>query len=103
MAKHFFNNILYIGDNATACRHIIELFKRALLEIEQAHYDWFSIRPTKSGLETHDRLWSYIHYHFEGDMAIFKFKRQEELPDKIVNDCIDACNKVALYETCFAA
>ncbi len=90
-----FNNILYIGDEAKACLNIIEKFNNRLLEIEQTYFTWFSNRNAKNRLATHDKLQHHIHYHFEGGIAIFRFKNEDNLPAVIRNECVVACKNVA--------
>ena len=90
-----FNNILYIGDEAKDCINIIEKFNNCLLEIEQLYTGWFSERRSKNLLYRHDRLQNHIHYHFEGGIAVFKFRNEEELPAEIRNECIAACKNLA--------
>jgi hypothetical protein len=90
-----FNNILYIGDDARPCIEIIEKFNNRLLEIEQMYQDWFSRRHAKNSPAKRDRLQHHIHYHFEGGIAVFKFRDEEELPEEIRNECLMACRNVA--------
>lgn len=89
-----FNNILYIGDEAQACLKIIEKFNSRLLEIERAYSAWFSNRGAKTKFARHDRLQHHIQYHFEGGIAAFKFKSEDDLPVIIRNECFTACKKL---------
>jgi hypothetical protein len=89
-----FNNILYIGDEARTCLRIIEKFNARLLEIEHAYSAWFNNRSAKNKLARHDRLQHHIQYHFEGGIAAFKFKSEDELPAIIRNECFTACKKL---------
>ncbi len=89
-----FNNILYIGDEAKACIAIIEKFNNSLLRIEQLYAGWFNNRRPKNGLAEHDRLQHHIHYHFEGGIAVFKFRDEDELPAAVRKECIMACRNL---------
>ncbi|HVW98782.1 MAG TPA: hypothetical protein VHA56_22635 [Mucilaginibacter sp.] len=86
-----FDNILYIGDEARACLRIIEKFNNKLLEIEQVYISWFERRHAKNRLGGHDKLQHHIHYHFEGGIAVFKFRSEDDLPDYIRDECFAAC------------
>jgi len=90
-----FNNILYIGDEAKACINIIERFNNRLLEIERAYSAWFNSRSAKNKPAMHDKLQYHIHYHFEGGIAVFKFKSEDELPANIRKECFTACKNLA--------
>ncbi|CAN5304070.1 hypothetical protein BH09BAC6_BH09BAC6_29890 [soil metagenome] len=90
-----FDNILYIGDEPKACLQVIEKFNTRLLEIEMNFSSWFKGRSEK--YSTQDKLQHYIQYHFEGGIAIFKFRNADELPAVIRNECLKACNSLA-YE-----
>jgi hypothetical protein len=89
-----FNNILYIGDEARACIKIIEKFNKKLQDIEHAYAGWFNGRSAKNKLARHDKLQHHIHYHFEGGIAAFKFKNEDELPAIIRNECFAACKNL---------
>jgi hypothetical protein len=91
-----FNNILYIGDEAKTCIAVIEKFTASLVEIEQKYPRWFKGRQATSGSFEHDRLQHHIHYHFEGGIAVFKFKNDDELPAYIKNECFAACRSLAI-------
>ena len=90
-----FNNILYIGDEAKACLRIIEKFNSRLLEIERTYATWFYHRSTGNKPAHHDKLQHHIHYHFEGGIAVFKFKSEDTLPVIIRNECFRACKNLA--------
>lgn len=98
-----FNNILYIGDEAKACINIIEKFNYKLLEIERMYSSWFDSRTAKNKPAKHDKLQYHIQYHFEGGIAVFKFKGNDELPAVIRKECFSACKDLAieqLYAVC---
>jgi hypothetical protein len=84
-----FDNILYIGDEAKTCICIIEKFNNRLLEIEQTYSGWFK------NSSANDKLQHHIHYHFEGRIAAFKFKSEDDLPAIIRNECFAACKTLA--------
>lgn len=90
-----FNNILYIGDEARACIKMIEKFNKRLLEIERIYSSWFYQRTAKNKLSKHDRLQHHIQYHFEGGIAAFKFKNDDDLPVIIRDECFTACRSLA--------
>ncbi len=90
-----FNNILYIGDEAKACINIIEKFNSRLAEIEQAHPLWFNYPAAAGTSVRHDKLQYHIHYHFEGGIAVFRFRNEESLPQEIRNECRLACRALA--------
>jgi hypothetical protein len=91
-----FDNILYIGDEPKACINMMERFNERLVVIERNWPGWFSDLHPTSRLAKRDRLKSHIQYHFEGGIAIFKFRNADELPDTIKNDCITACRNLAI-------
>lgn len=93
-----FNNILYIGDEPKACLQVIEKFNTRLLEIEMNYASWF--RGRSEEYSTQDKLQHYIQYHFEGGIAVFKFRNADELPAVIRDECMNACNNLA-YEQAF--
>ena len=97
-----FNNILYIGEEHKECLSIIEKFNNKLLEIEHLHQKWFSYRRASNKLTLHDRLQYHIHYHFEGGIAVFKFKNEDELPYFIRKECLIACRNL-VYSQLFCA
>ena len=90
-----FNNILYIGDEPKACLNIIEKFNIELISIENSYQHWFNGRKAKHTPFSQDKLLHHIHYHFEGGIAIFKFRDGSELPDIIRKECISACQQLA--------
>ena len=90
-----FNNILYIGDEAKACLTIIEKFNSRLLEIERTYSSWFYRRSAGNKPAHHDKLQYHIQYHFEGGIAVFKFKSDDTLPAIIRNECFRACKNLA--------
>jgi hypothetical protein len=96
-----FNNILYIGDEAKECLEIIEKFNERLHEIEQHYNGWFIINNDESLLR--DKLQHHIQYHFEGGIAIFKFKNEDALPDFIRKECLVACKNLAFEQQFLAS
>ncbi len=88
-----FNNILYIGDEPKECLSIIEKFNSCLTEIEHIHKGWFDSGNAKYKYLV--KLQHHIHYHFEGGIAIFKFRNENDLPEIIRNECIIACKNLA--------
>ncbi len=98
-----FNNILYIGDEPKACLSVIEKFNNRLREIEHCYEGFFNCRNAKNRIAGHDRLQYYIHYHFEGGIAVFKFKNEDELPEAIRNECLIACSNIAAGQLCYAS
>ena len=97
-----FNNILYIGDEPKACLNIIEKFNAELLGIENSYQHWFNTRQAKNIPLRQDKLQYHIHYHFEGGIAIFKF-RDDELPDIIREECISACQHLAAAQPVYVS
>jgi len=91
-----FDNILYIGDEPKACINMMERFNERLAEIERNSPGLFSHNPSSIRLAKRDRLKHHIQYHFEGGIAIFKFRNADELPETIKNDCIAACRNLAI-------
>lgn len=90
-----FGNILYIGDEANICINVIEQFNSQLLEIENSNAGWFSRQSFNEKMAGANRLQHFIKYHFEGGIAIFKFKSDNELPQFIKNECLKACKRIA--------
>jgi hypothetical protein len=86
-----FNNILYIGDDAKPCLEIIEKFNDRLADIEKMYSGWFG---GQHGIK-HDSLRHHIYYHFEGGIAVFKFRNEETIPEEIRNECRLACRSLA--------
>jgi hypothetical protein len=95
-----FTNILYIGEEPKACLSALMDFSNRLNEIEFLYEDWFSGREVKGRA---DRLQNHIHYHFEGGLAIFKFKNEEELPYYIRKECLDACKALSEEQLYYAS
>ncbi len=93
------NNILYIGDEAKACLGIIEKFNSRLSEIEHSYSGWFSTRTSNNHSYWPDHLQYHIQYHFEGGIAIFKFRNGDDLPEVIRNECFAACKDLATEES----
>jgi hypothetical protein len=96
-----FNNILYIGDDARNCIVIIEKFNERLLEIEKKYSGWFNSGSYKYA--ANDKLQHHIHYHFEGGIAIFKFKNEDEIPAIIRKECLIACRELAFEQLNYAS
>ncbi|HEY8780581.1 MAG TPA: hypothetical protein VIM16_03110 [Mucilaginibacter sp.] len=96
-----YNNILYIGDEAKECMEIIEKFNARLLEIEKHHAGWFSDGGGK--YITQNKLQRHIQYHFEGGIAIFKFRNEDELPGSIRRECLMACRNLAFEQLFYAS
>jgi hypothetical protein len=88
-----FDNILYIGDEGKICLTIIEKFNNRLHEIEEAYAEWFDGR--KGQFMERDKLQHHIYYHFEGGIAVFKFRNEDEIPANIRMDCLRACKSIA--------
>jgi hypothetical protein len=89
-----FDNILYIGDEWRVCLAVIEEFNNCLTQIERAYSGWFNHRTPKNRPAEHDKLQYHIHYHFEGGIAVFKFRDEDELPEVIRNECLIACSNI---------
>ena len=91
-----YNNILYIGDNARDCIKIIEKFTIRLRKIEKLY-------PSLPGKNSDDQavglqLRHHIQYHFEGGIAIFRFKNEDELPAAVRNECLVACQSLVFEQ-----
>ena len=95
-----FDNILYIGDVAKDCIRVIEKFNGRLHEIQANYADWFD-NDDKLGAQ--GKLQRHIQYHFEGGVAMFKFKNEEELPDFIRRECFIACRNIVFEQQFFAS
>jgi len=94
-----FNNILYIGDEPRECIAIIEKFNKRLLEIERDYPAWFN----NDNITDHEKLQRHIQYHFEGGIAIFKFKNEDDVPDFIRKECITACRSLVYSQLFYAS
>ena len=101
-SPELFDNILYIGDEPKACLSVIEKFNSCLDEIERIYQGWFNSRHAKNKFAAHDRLQYHIHYHFEGGIAIFKFRNEDDLPAVIRRECLTACRNLAGGELQYA-
>jgi hypothetical protein len=98
-----FDNILYIGDEPKACLSVIEAFNNRLSQIEYMYEDWFISRSALHRPSVHDRLQYHIHYHFEGGIAAFKFKSDDDLPQHIRKECFAACKDLADEQLYYAS
>jgi len=98
-----YNNILYIGDEPRACLSVIEDFNNRLQEIELKHKEWFTNRNATNGPTGQDKLQRHIHYHFEGGIAVFKFKEDDDLPLQIRKECLVACQNLAEEQLYYAS
>jgi hypothetical protein len=98
-----YNNILYIGDEPRACLSVIEDFNNRLNEIESRHKEWFINRGAVNGPAGYDKLQRHIHYHFEGGIAVFKFKEDDDLPLQIRKECLAACQNLAEEQLYYAS
>jgi len=94
-----YNNILYIGDDARTCLDIIEKFTGCILQIEE-NYAWLVNNPMEKQTINH-WLQHQIQYHFEGGIAIFRFKNEDELPAIVRNECVSACKSLAFERLIF--
>lgn len=70
-----------------------KLFKIELEAINEKHKDFFKERPSRFESQEHDNL--YMHYMIRtaNGQVTFAFT-DNELPEHIKNDCIEAFNKV---------
>lgn len=93
-----FDNILYIGDEGKTCLTIIEKFNNRLHEIEETYAEWFDGR--KGQFTAKDKLQHHIYYHFEGGIAVFKFRNEDEIPIDIREECFIACRSIAAGQLC---
>lgn len=91
--KLAYKNILYIGDNARDCLKIIEKFTARLRKIENQYAGLFG-----DDQSPRLQLQQHIHYHFEGGIAIFRFKNEDELPAIIRNECLVACQSLVFEQ-----
>ena len=96
-----FDNILYIGDEAKECIQIIEKFNDRLHQIEEHYAGWVGNNSAQH--LGHDKLQHYIQYHFEGGIAIFKFKNEDEIPAIIRKECLIACRNLAFEQLFYAS
>ena len=96
-----YDNILYIGDDAGACLKIIEEFTGRILQIEE-NYSWL-INNTMETRAINHWLQHQIQYHFEGGVAVFRFKNEELLPAILRNECISACKSLVFEQLIFAS
>jgi hypothetical protein len=94
-----FNNILYIGDEAGDCLEIIKKFNDTLLQIEQRYAGWHRSNNALAD----DKLQHHIQYHFEGGIAIFKFKNEDEIPLVIRKECLMAAKNLAFEQLSYAS
>ena len=99
--KLAYKNILYIGDNAKECLKIIEKFTARLRKIENLY-------PGLFGKNNDDQLpclqlQQHIQYHFEGGIAIFRFRNEDELPAIIRNECLVACQSLVFEQMLLAS
>lgn len=82
-------NILYIGDDHKLCLKIIEAFTERLSYIERMLIPAVGSNPHARCLQRN------IRYHFEGGVAMFKFKNEGEIPGNVRNECLSACQDIA--------
>jgi hypothetical protein len=94
--KLAYNNILYIGDNARECLKIIEKFTARLRKIENLYPGLFDKNSDDRLART--QLQHHIQYHFEGGIAIFRFKNEDELPTIVRNECLVACQSLVFEQ-----
>jgi len=87
-----YNNVLYIGDNPRECLKIIEKFTARLRKIENSYA---GLSGENSDNQLHRlQLQQHIQYHFEGGIAIFRFKDEDQLPTTVRNECLVACQSL---------
>ena len=86
-----YGNILYIGDNGRECLAVIEKFTHSLHRIEK-HYAHLIQYNSSFTLQRH------IQFHFEGGIAIFRFKHEDQLPAIVRNECMVACQSLAFEQ-----
>src|SRR3984957_17250688 len=99
--KLAYNNILYIGDNARECLKIIEKFTARLRKIEYLYAGLFD--NNSDDQLPRPQLQHHIQYHFEGGIAIFRFKNEDDVPDFIRRECLVACRNLAFEQVFFAS
>src|ERR1700748_44118 len=90
------NNILYIGDNARECIKIIEKFTARLSKIEKQYDGLFD--GNSNNYDARPHLQQHIQYHFEGGIAIFRFKNEDDLPAIVRNECLVACQSLVFEQ-----
>ena len=71
-----------------------ERFKKALLDIEKEHIEFFKSRPSKYIGAEHERL--HDHWSMLGDQykLQFGFENDTDLPREIINKCLQSFNKI---------
>lgn len=71
-----------------------ERFKKALLNIEEEHIEFFKARPSNHVGEDHERL--HDHWLMTGDnyKLRFGFKNDTNLPREIINKCLQSFNEI---------
>lgn len=89
-----YGNILYIGDNGRECLTVIEKFTYSLSKIE----DHYAALLRDTSLNANCTLRQHIQFHFEGGIAIFRFRNEEQLPDIVRNECLVACQSIAFEQ-----
>ena len=89
-----YGNILYIGDNGKECLMVIEKFTRSLQKIE----DHYAELLQNAAINVNHGLQRHIQFHFEGGIAIFRFKNEENLPAEVRNECLVACQSLAFEQ-----
>jgi len=94
--KLAYNNILYIGDSARDCLKIIEKFTARLRRIENLYAGLFS--KNIDDQLPRPQLQHYIQYHFEGGIAIFRFRNEDDLPSIVRNECLVACQSLVFEQ-----
>jgi len=93
-----FNNVLYIGDEPKECISVLKKFNNCLYEIERRYQRWFDNRRSGQQTDGRDKLQHHIQYHFEGGVAVFKFKNDDALPEVIRKECLSACRNIAVEQ-----
>ena len=91
-----FSYVLYIGDEAGTCIEIIEKFYDSIGQIEEMYPEWRQpqqLYETKNNLPV--KLHSYIRYHFEGGILVFKFIYPELLLSCVKDECVKECRRLA--------
>jgi hypothetical protein len=93
------DNILYIGDSPKEFLKIIEKFNGRLQRIGQSYADL--VCEDKEPGSSDRWLQHHIQYHFEGGIAVFKFRNGEWLPAIIREECRKACRSLAFEQIYF--